>query len=114
MQTLEPVIAAEAPDRARAEKTHTHNPRGKEKGDTTAGRRSPGQYDVQRSTKKAAVLELLRRPTGATLAELMKVTGWQPHSVRGFLSGAVGKKMGLNLDSSKRPDGERAYILLDD
>src|SRR5438067_258586 len=44
-------------------------------------------------SKTAAVLELLKRKDGATLKQLMKATGWQAHSVRGFLSGTVGKKM---------------------
>jgi len=39
----------------------------------------------------------------------MKVTGWQPHSVRGFLSGAVGKKLGMTVKSVKGEDGERRY-----
>jgi len=39
----------------------------------------------------------------------MKATGWQPHSVRGFLSGAIGKKMGLKVISTKGEDGERSY-----
>jgi hypothetical protein len=39
----------------------------------------------------------------------MKATGWQPHSVRGFLSGIVGKKMGLAVTSTKGEDGERSY-----
>ena len=39
----------------------------------------------------------------------MKATGWQPHSVRGFLSGTVGKKMGLTVTSTKGEDGERTY-----
>ena len=39
----------------------------------------------------------------------MKATGWQPHSVRGFISGAVGKKMGLTVESIKGEDGERNY-----
>jgi hypothetical protein len=59
-------------------------------------------------TKKATVLKLLGRAKGATLKEMMKATGWQAHSVRGFLSGAVGKKMGLKLKTLDR-DGERAY-----
>lgn len=60
-------------------------------------------------SKASQVLELLKRPTGATLAELMKATGWQAHSVRGFLSGTVGKKLGLAVASTKAEDGERTY-----
>jgi hypothetical protein len=55
------------------------------------------------------VLDLLKRPGGATLKELLKVTGWQKHSLRGFLSGTVGKKMGLAVSSTKGEDGERSY-----
>jgi hypothetical protein len=51
----------------------------------------------------------LKRPSGATSKELMKATGWLPHSVRGFLSGTVGKKMGLTVISTKGEDGERTY-----
>ena len=64
---------------------------------------------ARRGTKTAKILALLRRPAGASLPELRKATGWQPHSVRGFLSGAVKKKMGLHIDSVSRDDGERAY-----
>jgi hypothetical protein len=60
-------------------------------------------------TKTAQVLTLLQQPDGATLTELMKATRWQAHSVRGFLSGAVAKKMGLAVKSTKRGDGERVY-----
>ncbi len=60
-------------------------------------------------SKTAKVLDLLKRPDGATLKELMKLTGWQPHSVRGFLSGTVGKKMGIAVTSTKGEDGERSY-----
>jgi Protein of unknown function (DUF3489) len=62
-------------------------------------------------TKTAKILALLGRPSGATLQELRKATGWQAHSVRGFLSGTLKKKMGLRLDSAQRADGERAYRL---
>jgi hypothetical protein len=61
------------------------------------------------SSKTAKILDLLKRPGGATSKELMKATGWLPHSVRGFLSGTVGKKMGLTVISTKRDDGERTY-----
>ena len=60
-------------------------------------------------SRTAKVLDLLKRPDGATLAELMKATGWQAHSVRGFLSGTVGKKLGLTVTSSKAEEGERTY-----
>src|SRR6204780_3500008 len=62
-------------------------------------------------SKTAKVLDLLKRPGGVTLKELMKATGWQAHSVRGFLSGTLGKKMGTPVESSNRADGERAYRL---
>ena len=62
-------------------------------------------------TKTAKILALLRRPSGATLQELRKATGWQAHSVRGFLSGTLKKKMGLRVDSARRADDERAYRL---
>ena len=60
-------------------------------------------------SKTAKILDLLKRPGGATSKELMKATGWLPHSVRGFLSGTVGKKMGLTVTSTKGEDGERTY-----
>jgi hypothetical protein len=62
-------------------------------------------------SKGAQILALIRRPKGATLAELAKLTGWQNHSLRGFLSGTAGKKMGLAVESTKREDGERVYSL---
>jgi hypothetical protein len=60
-------------------------------------------------SKAATILELLKRPGGATSQELQKATGWQPHSVRGFLSGTIRKKMGLTVTSTKGEDGERIY-----
>jgi hypothetical protein len=62
-------------------------------------------------SKSAHVIALLEKSKGATLAELMKATGWQAHSVRGFLSGTLRKKMGLKVESAKRDDGERVYSI---
>ena len=66
---------------------------------------------ARRGSKTAKILDLLKRPSGVTLKELTKATEWQAHSVRGFLSGTLGKKMGTPVKSSKRADGKRAYRL---
>jgi hypothetical protein len=59
-------------------------------------------------SKGAKILELIGRPKGASLAEIMKVTAWQAHSVRGFLSTAA-KKHGLKIESTKTEAGDRVY-----
>jgi len=74
-----------------------------------AAKGEDGAPTAREGSKKAIVLELLRRPEGATLQEIMSVTGWMAHSVRGFISGSLGKKMGLTVESVKTPEGARAY-----
>ena len=66
-------------------------------------------HGPREGSKNAKILELLRQPNGTTLQDLMTATGWQAHSIRGFLSAVVGKKLGLKLESSKREDGNRVY-----
>ncbi len=61
--------------------------------------------------KTGNILNLLKRPGGASLMEIMKATGWQAHSVRGFISGTLGKKMSLTVVSAKTGDGERTYSI---
>lgn len=66
------------------------------------------------STKLDAVIAMLRRDNGATVAEMVAATNWQPHSVRGFLSGTVKKKYGLTLDKTKAANGELTYRIVPD
>jgi hypothetical protein len=92
-----PQLATDAPKKARASKR------------ARASKKAP---TAREGSKKAKVLEMIRRPNGATLKEIMKATGWQAHSVRGFISGSLTKKMGLKVESIKREDGERAYRIV--
>lgn len=63
---------------------------------------------LRANSKQEQVLGMLRRPDGATIAAIMNATGWQQHSVRGFLAGVVRKRLKLAL-SSTTIDGERVY-----
>ena len=72
---------------------------------------APKAQGSRQGSKTATVLELLRREGGVTSKELIVATGWQAHSVRGFLSGTIGKKMGLLVRSTKGESGERTYSI---
>lgn len=106
-----------APERGSSKKGATRRkaaPKGQKT--TKSGKRkaaAPRKEDKppREGSKTAKVLALLGRKEGATLIQLMKATGWQAHSVRGFLSGALGKKMGLKIGSQKQEDGDRTYTL---
>ena len=64
---------------------------------------------IRPGTKLAKVVAALQNPDGATIFQLMCCTGWQPHTIRGALSGMVRKKLGLNVVSTKAAGGERVY-----
>lgn len=64
-------------------------------------------------TKQTKIITLLKRPKGATLAELGKASGWQEHSIRGFMSGTLKKRLKLNVVSDKDDKGTRRYRIED-
>jgi Protein of unknown function (DUF3489) len=67
-----------------------------------------GKRKAEPSNKKTEVITLMKRAKGATLAEIVAATGWQVHTVRGFVS-ILGSKGGEKIDSSKSATGERTY-----
>ncbi len=69
----------------------------------------PSPAAVRPGTKQALLIDLLTRKKGATIDEAVEATGWQPHSVRGAISGTLKKKMGLAVTSEKPGDGPRRY-----
>ena len=109
--TAQPKAAKKA--RAGARSAHVAPKKGKPGKKAKAAKKAPKRAKeadaVRDGSKTAKILDLLKRPEGATLAAIMKASSWQAHSVRGFLSGTIRKKLGLNVVSTKGEDGERTY-----
>ena len=72
---------------------------------------APKTRTPREGTKQATLIDMLRAPGGATIAEIMGATGWQSHTVRGAMSGALKKKLGLEVTSEKVEDRGRVYKL---
>ena len=70
-----------------------------------------GKPRTRENSKQAQVIAMLKRPEGATIAQIVEVTGWQPHTVRGTFAGAFKKKLGLEITSSKEQGSDRIYSI---
>jgi len=64
---------------------------------------------TRENSKQASIIEMLKRPEGATIAQIVQLTGWQAHTVRGTFAGAFKKKLGLTIVSDKAKGEERVY-----
>ncbi len=83
----------------------------KSSGAKPKGRTSPAA--VRPGTKQALLIDLLKRKKGAAIEEIVKATGWQPHSIRGAISGTLKKKLGLVVTSERIGDRGRVYQIAD-
>ena len=79
--------------------------------DAAATKPAPKARTARGGTKQALLIEMLRAENGATIAEIVEATGWQPHTVRGAIAGALKKKLGLDVISEKVEGRERVYKL---
>jgi hypothetical protein len=70
---------------------------------------TPKAHRQREHSKQATIIGMLRRPEGATVAQICACTGWQAQTVRGTFAGAFKKKLGLTITSSKPQGGERSY-----
>ena len=102
--------AERSPPRARRGRSATKTVKEHAKqGKIAKSRQRRSDHATSKPSKQQLCLELLSRPDGACLEELQAATGWQTHSVRGFLSGTVKKKLGLTLISDRAGNGPRRY-----
>ena len=72
-------------------------------------RSEPTPHTLRPGTKLAAIIDAMRNPGGATIAQMMASTGWQAHTVRGAISGMVRKRLGYEVVTEKGADGQSAY-----
>jgi len=103
-----------ASKQSRSTKTRAKKPRRRivQKPITATPKGKKSQTAARQGTKQALLIDLLKRKKGATIEEIVEATGWQPHSVRGAISGTLKKKLGFAVTSEKPGDGPRRYRIV--
>jgi hypothetical protein len=109
---IQPLAGKEQPSESAAPKPESPRKAGKPAKKAKAAKKASGkatsEKPSERSNKKAEVIAMMMRAKGVTLAEIMQATGWQRHTVRGFVS-ILGSKGGQSIESTKNAGGERTY-----
>ncbi|KGJ22532.1 DUF3489 domain-containing protein [Paracoccus sanguinis] len=101
---IEPVAASAVASVRKANPQPDPNP-----APTTGETEAPKPVAIRSGTKQAQIIALLQRPEGASIAEIVEATSWQPHTARGAISGALKKKLGLNINSTKEEGRGSVY-----
>jgi hypothetical protein len=110
VERLSPSVSQPTADPAPAKATSKKAPAKPKQRHTK--RPKAGTSATRDGSKKAEVVELMSRKSGAALDEIMELTGWQAHTVRGFVSGTLIKKMGLTVESLRSEEEGRFYRII--
>ena len=84
----------------------------KTEAEALAAAKAPKERKAREGTKQALLIAMLKRPTGATIDEIVTATGWQSHTARGAMAGALKKKLGLTITSEKDESRGRVYRII--
>ena len=101
-------VSKQAPETAMPKNARKARRKAKPAKTAARAKKTASKPKGDRANKKAEVIDLMKRAKGATLAEIMKATGWQPHTVQGFVS-ILGSKGREKIESSRNAAGERTY-----
>jgi hypothetical protein len=102
---IDPVVASTVSNIRKA------RPAAKSKEVATGASAGPKLVSIRQGTKQALLIEMLQRPDGASITEIVEATSWQAHTARGAISGALKKKLGLAITSEKNPERGTVYKL---
>ena len=105
-------MSKKTPNAKRSRNPRNHRATSKSQTAPTLASTAPQRPTGRAESKQAEVLRLLRRPEGATVAQICEATGWQPHTVRGTFAGTLKKRLGLTIASNKAAGEARVYRVL--